>query len=102
MKGTTKALMAVAVGFALFLPLASASPDGLQRVTINLGVRSSYRPWLGLFSGYSLALTGNHYIDQLAAGLFGMAAVFAVAWFAGILISRRAAKHTPRTAPASP
>jgi hypothetical protein len=97
MKGTTKALMAVAVGFALLLPLASTSPDGLQTVAISLGVRSPSRPWSGLFSGYSLALTGNHYVDQLAAGLLGMAVVFAVAWLAGLLISRRAAREAPMT-----
>jgi hypothetical protein len=94
--------MAVALGLALFLPFASDSPDGLQTVATGLGVRSPSRPWLGLFSGYSLAVTGNHYLDQLAAGLLGMAVVFALAWSVGLLIARRTATEAPLAEPAGP
>ena len=98
MKGTAKALLGLATGFALLLPLASAGPDGLQRVAISLGIKDTYRPWSGLFSGYSLALTGNPYLDELAAGLLGLVAVFAIAWFAGLLMARRSVRETAEVA----
>jgi cobalt/nickel transport system permease protein len=78
---------------AILLPFASRSPDGLERVAINLGFFSKaltvYNAPLG---GYSVAfLQAAPYLAGLVAALAGTAAVSATAYFSVSLISPRTA-----------
>ncbi len=72
---------------SLALPFASQSPDGLEKVALNLGfydkatVIHTFQP----LAGYSLpGIEG--YLSALAAGIIGMALVFSFSYSAGRML----------------
>jgi cobalt/nickel transport system permease protein len=85
----------VAVGFAAALlvvvlsPLASASPDGLERVAADLGflgqrVDAPYR----VLPGYAVPLLGNTALSTVLAGLAGLVVVSGVVAGLAYLVRR--------------
>ena len=62
---------AILVFLAVFIPLASSSPDGLERVVENFGVAEQVPVWNGVMSDYAIAAIGNPYVSTLLAGIFG-------------------------------
>ena len=64
-------IAAIVVFLAVFIPLASSSPDGLERVVENLGVEEHAPFWNGLMSDYAIAAISDPYVSTLLAGVFG-------------------------------
>ncbi len=71
MKKYLIAIGLIAVFLAVFVPFASRSPDGLERVAATLGIEEHAPVWKGLMSDYSVATIGNSYFSTLTAGIFG-------------------------------
>ncbi len=77
------------LGVLLLSPLASAYPDGLERVASNLGFinRSAEAPFL-LLPDYTIPFLGETPFSTIAAGLAGTIAVAALIFLAVRLIGR--------------
>jgi cobalt/nickel transport protein len=71
MKKYLMAIGLIAIFLAVFVPFASRSPDGLERVAATLGIEEQAPIWKGLMSDYSVAIIDNPYISTLIAGIFG-------------------------------
>ncbi len=79
------ALMVVA--FAVLLPFASTTPDGLQTLTDN--AENVQQPvWGGLMAEYSVAI-GYPYVSTLVAGLFGTGIVLAAGFAVGSVSAQK-------------
>ncbi len=77
---------------AVFIPLASSSPDGLERVVQNFGVAKHTPTWNGIMSDYAIAAIGNPYVSTLLAGVFGILMVL----LAGFLLGKAMAPKKPK------
>ena len=84
---------AIMVFLAVFIPLASSSPDGLQRVAENFGVAEQAPIWNGIMSGYAIAAIENPYVSTLLAGVFGTLIVLLV----GFLLGKAMAPKKPQS-----
>jgi cobalt/nickel transport system permease protein len=74
------AAVALLVAFCLS-PLASAAPDGLERVAEELGpVATATTPALVPLPDYQVTALGGLWIATSLAGVIGAAVVFALAW----------------------
>jgi hypothetical protein len=82
-------MVLVLIGLAVFLPFASSSPDGLEKVTSTLGAQEQASVWQGLMPDYSIALVGNSYVSTLLAGIFGTTAVLAATLLVGKVITSK-------------
>ncbi|MCX8149991.1 MAG: PDGLE domain-containing protein [Candidatus Bathyarchaeota archaeon] len=78
---------------AVFIPLASSDPDGLEKVAETLGVEEQETVWRGLMPDYTVATVENPYLSTLLAGVFGTLTVLAVALLFGKTIRQK--KTTP-------
>jgi hypothetical protein len=76
-------IAAILVFLAVFIPLASSSPDGLERVVENFGVAEQAPLWNGLMSDYTIAAIGNPYVSTLLAGIFGTIMVLLAGFLLG-------------------
>jgi cobalt/nickel transport protein len=77
------------IGFlVVFTPLASSSPDGLERVASSLGIEDPEPAWQGLMSDYSVSALGDNYISTLAAGILGTLLVLVTSLVLGAAITR--------------
>jgi ABC-type sulfate transport system permease component len=86
------AAIALIVAFlAVFIPLASSSPDGLERVVETFGVAEHAPIWNGIMSDYAIAAIGNPYVSTLLAGVFGTLMVL----LAGFLLGKAMAPKKP-------
>lgn len=65
------AIALLAIFLVVFIPFASRSPDGLEKVAENLGVDEHVPTWKGLMSDYSVAAVSNTYVSTLIAGILG-------------------------------
>jgi cobalt/nickel transport protein len=65
----------VIVFLAIFLPLASSNPDGLEKVAILFGAQEQGSIWNGLIPDYSLQSISNSYVSTLLSGIFGVTMV---------------------------
>jgi uncharacterized membrane protein YciS (DUF1049 family) len=75
------------VTFAVMLPFASKTPDGLETLTENSG--NQQQPiWNGLIANYSIALS-DPYISTLIAGLFGIGIVFTASFALGATLTQK-------------
>jgi len=73
-----KYLLAIAiiiVFLVVFIPLASSSPDGLEKVASNFGAKEHQNYWSGLMADYSLPSLGNQYLSTLLSGICGVMVV---------------------------
>ncbi len=85
---------AIGLGLALVVaalsPLASASPDGLNRVAANLGFDSrTLGPVYKIFSGYNIPFLNDPNVSKIAAVGLGTLIVFGIAFLAARLQRRK-------------
>jgi hypothetical protein len=76
-------IAAIIVFLAVFIPLASSSPDGLERVVENFGVAEQAPLWDCVMSDYAIAAIGNPYVSTLLAGIFGTMMVLLAGFLLG-------------------
>jgi hypothetical protein len=74
----------ILVFLAIFIPLTSSSPDGLERVIANIGGVENEPFWKGVMSDYTVATIADPYVSTLLAGVFGTLMVL----FAGFLLGK--------------
>jgi cobalt/nickel transport protein len=84
----------IVVFLAVFIPLASSNPDGLERVAENFGVEEHAPFWNGLMSDYAIAAIGNPYVSTLLAGVLGTFMVLIVAFLLGKAITPKNRKFS--------
>jgi ABC-type sulfate transport system permease component len=87
------AVAGIVVFMAVFIPLASSSPDGLERVVETFGVAEQAPIWNGIMSDYAIAAIKNPYVSTLLAGVFGTLMVL----LTGFLLGKSISPKTPRT-----
>jgi cobalt/nickel transport protein len=83
---------AILVFLAVIIPLASSSPDGLERVVENFGVAEQAPIWNGIMSDYAIAAIGNPYVSTLLAGVFGTLIVLIAGFLLGKAITPKNTK----------
>jgi hypothetical protein len=85
-------IAAILVFLAVFIPLASSSPDGLERVVENFGVAEQAPLWNGVMSDYAIATIGNPYVSTLLAGIFGTMMVLLAGFLLGKTLTPKNSK----------
>jgi hypothetical protein len=80
---------AIMIFLAVFIPLASSSPDGLERVVENFGVKETAPIWNGVMSDYTIAAIANPYISTLLAGILGTLIVLVSTYLLGMVIGTK-------------
>jgi len=83
MKGYTKAVLLMLLGLALFVPLASTFPDGLETVAETLGIEEHEPMWQGLMPDYTVPPISNTYASTFLSGLAGIMIVLVFAFLVG-------------------
>lgn len=78
---------AIMVFLAVFIPLASSSPDGLERVVENFGVEEAAPIWNGVMLDYTIAAIANPYVSTLLAGILGTLMVLVAGFVLGKVIT---------------
>jgi uncharacterized membrane protein len=91
MKGYIKAIILIIVGLALFVPLASTFPDGLESVAKTLGIEVHEPLWRGLMPDYNVPLIDNAYFSTLLSGVIGTMLVLVVAFIVGKAVTKSSA-----------
>jgi cobalt/nickel transport protein len=87
MKKHLAVIAVIMVFLAVFIPLASSNPDGLERVVENFGVEEHAPFWNGLMSDYAIAAIGDPYVSTLLAGAFGTFMVLLAAYLLGTVMT---------------
>jgi hypothetical protein len=85
-------LVTAALVVVVLAPLASADPDGLERVAQDqgfIGLATNF--FSGLLGDYSIPGVDNAWLSTVLAGLLGVAIVVAVVFVVGRLVARRRA-----------
>ena len=80
-------VVVIMVFLAVFIPLASSSPDGLERVVENFGVKEGAPIWNGIMSDYTIAVIADPYVSTLLAGVFGTLMVLLAGFLLGKVIT---------------
>jgi ABC-type Fe3+ transport system permease subunit len=71
-------------------PLASADPDGLERVAADQGFLERARNFFsGLLGGYAIPGIDNQWLSTVLAGLLGVLIVVAIVLILGRVVARR-------------
>jgi len=83
LNGYIKALILILVSLAILIPLASSSPDGLEKVAETLGVDESESSVTSLMSDYVVPGVENEYGSTLLAGVAGVFLVLGAALVLG-------------------
>jgi hypothetical protein len=85
----------IAISFAIMaalllvlIPLASAYPDGLERVAQDLGLTGNEPLWSGLLPGYA-APVGGSWLGTFLAGIVGVVVVVATIFLIGKITTLR-------------
>jgi ABC-type sulfate transport system permease component len=86
------AVVSIIVFLVVFLPLASSSPDGLEKVALSFGAQEHENIWAGLMADYTIASTSNSYVSTLMAGIFGIFIVL----LTGLLLSKAISPKTKK------
>ena len=89
MKKHFATIAGITVFLAVFIPLASSSPDGLERVVENFGVQETAPIWNGIMSDYTIATIANPYISTLLAGILGTLIVLVSTYLLGMVIGTK-------------
>lgn len=74
-RGWVVAGVLISLAVILLSPLASADPDGLNRVATDLGFMSTAQTRMGPLSGYTVSLLESAAISRIVAGAIGLAVV---------------------------
>jgi cobalt/nickel transport system permease protein len=91
-RGWAVAGLLVVLAVILLAPLASANPDGLNRVAMELGFIHAARAASGPFAGYTIPLLGSLPVSRILAGLLGALAVLGLVFLIGRSARERAAR----------
>ncbi len=83
MKKHLAVIAAIMVFLAVFIPLASRNPDGLERVAETFGVEEHAPFWNGIMSDYAIEAIADPYVSTLLAGVFGTFMVLLAAFLFG-------------------
>jgi hypothetical protein len=94
MKKHLAVIAGIMIFLAVFIPIASSSPDGLERVVENFGVKEATPIWNGIMSDYTIAAIANPYISTLLAGILGTLMVLIAGFILGKAITPK--KQTPQ------
>jgi cobalt/nickel transport system permease protein len=96
-KGWIVAGLAISLIVVLLSPLASADPDGLNRVATDLGFIGSAQSGTGPLAGYKIPFIADASVSKIAAGALGGLVVLALAIFAGraLTVNRKSGLDTP-------
>ena len=86
-------ITAIMVFLAVFIPLASSSPDGLEQVVETFGVEEHAPFWNGIMSDYAIAAIADPYVSTLLAGVFGTFLVL----LAGFLLGKAITPKKPQS-----
>lgn len=82
--------LAIAVLLALLSPLASSSPDGLERVAEDQNfLDRALQPFYNLLPDYSIPGIANGALSTILAGLVGVIIVVALGYSVALLLRRR-------------
>jgi len=92
MKKHLAVIAAIVVFLAVFIPLASSNPDGLERVVENFGVEEHAPFWNGLMPDYTVEAIGDAYVSTLLAGVFGTFLVL----IAGFAVEKALTQKNPK------
>ncbi|HIJ07896.1 TPA: energy-coupling factor ABC transporter permease [Candidatus Bathyarchaeota archaeon] len=65
------ALILIIIFLSVFIPFASTSPGGLEKVAKTIGIEENTPVWRGLMFDYSLEAVRNPYVSTLIAGILG-------------------------------
>ena len=84
MKKIIVAFILIIAFLAIFIPLASINPDGLEKVVQTFGAKEQKPIWEGLMNDYSFSIISNSYISTLLAGIVGTTIVF----FSALILSK--------------
>ena len=87
MKKYAASIILIVLLLGILIPLASESPDGLERVVEAFGVEETQSFWNGVFADYSIGIIGNPYVSTLGAGILGVILVLAASLLLGTAIS---------------
>lgn len=79
----------VSLAVVLISPLASADPDGLNRVAMDLGFIERAQDVNGPLAGYTFPLLASGSLGKIAAGVIGLLVALALAFLIGRLLNRR-------------
>ena len=84
-------LAIAALVVVVLAPLASADPDGLERVATDLGFGSpgAEGPAVGPRPDYTIPGLADERLSTVAAGLVGLVVVVGAMWLLGRLLARR-------------
>jgi cobalt/nickel transport system permease protein len=77
-RGWVVAGVLIALAVVLLSPLASADPDGLNRVATDLGFIASAQSRNGPLAGYAIPLLESVSLSKITAGVIGVAVVGAI------------------------
>lgn len=77
-RGWVVAGVLVSLAVLVLSPLASANPDGLNRVATDLGFMSTAHARIGPLAGYTVPFLESFSASKIAAGAIGLAVVAAV------------------------
>jgi len=83
-------LLLVVLAAAVFIPFASQSPDGLEKVAKDLGfaAKESERPAVQPFADYRIPGIDNKNISTVISGLLGALTMFGTGWGIAALLRR--------------
>ena len=82
----------IALAVTLISPLASAWPDGLERVAEDKGfIEDAQDAPYEVIPDYVLPGVGNEAVATILAGIVGTLVVFGLAYSLGVLLKRREA-----------
>ena len=84
MKKIIVAFILIIAFLAIFIPLASINPDGLEKVVQTFGAKEQKPIWEGLMTDYSVSFISNSYISTLLTGIVGTTIVF----FSALILSK--------------
>jgi cobalt/nickel transport system permease protein len=74
----------ITLAVVLLSPLASASPDGLERVAINMGfIETGQAAPFEIIPDYTVSFLGETAISTIVAGAIGVIVVLAIAFITG-------------------
>jgi cobalt/nickel transport system permease protein len=68
----------ISLAVVLLAPFASANPDGLNRVAIDLGFMQSAQTRFGPLAGYAIHMLDSNSLSKILAGTIGVIAVGAI------------------------
>lgn len=88
-RGWVIAGVVISLIVVLLSPLASADPDGLNRVAMDLGFISTAQSGSGPLAGYSTPFLANASASKIVAGMIGALVMLTLAFFVGRFLQRK-------------